>query len=328
MKRLVILVSVLIPLFLIIFFKTNANTSPSTEINWINGNLPSKSFDGLVAESDIIAKVKVEEIREILQEKGVTKFQVKVQKYYKNETTNTNTLYIFQMATPKEQFRQNPILEVGKPYILFLREMKVPKKEQPTFGEKVLLFVGEGYARFSIDHGKVMPHLVPRQQEQLKNPIPLHKFEDLLNHQLYIRSVLNKIDVENYINNHIGSRNIGRDLFSVYEVLDTEEKDGLLKFYLWVRCSEYKNMNGDLQEGTGVSLPMVISVQNQGNNYKIINYETPTGTRHYEDEVKDLFPPQIHEEIFTFYRISQNTGNTLHDQMEKKISEYYNISGE
>lgn len=269
--------------------------------------------------------MKVEKIVEILQEKGVTKFQAKVLKYYKNETTNTDTIYIFQMATPKEQFRQNPILEVGKPYILFLREMQAPIMEQATFGETVLLFVGEGYARFSIDHGKVMPHLVPRRQEQLKNPIPLRKFEDLLNHQLYSRSVLNKIHIENYINNHIGSRKIGGDLFSVYEVLDTEEKGGLIKFYLWVRCSEFKNINGDIQEGTGVSLPMVISVKKQSNNYKIINHETPIGTGHYEDEIKYLFLPQIHEEIFTYYRINQTRGNTLHDQMEKKISEHYKV---
>ncbi|MEW9673646.1 hypothetical protein [Ammoniphilus sp. 3BR4] len=290
MKRFFPLTSVLILLCLIVMMNRETSSSPATEVNWINGNLPSKSFDGLVEESDIIAKVKIESIKEVHQEKGITNFQSKVLKYYKNKTTNTDIIHIFQAATPKEQFRQNPILEVGKSYILFLREMKVPKKEQPAFGEKVLLFVGEGYARFSIDHGKVMPFLVPRRQEQLKNSISLPQFEDLLRHQLYIRSVLDEFNMKEYLNDHIGSRRMGGDLFSVYEVLDTEETDDLIKFYLWVRCSEFKNNNGELKTGISVNLPVVIYAQREGNHVKLVRHESPIGAGHYEDEVKGLFP--------------------------------------
>ncbi|WP_088104441.1 hypothetical protein [Halalkalibacter urbisdiaboli] len=147
------------------------------DIKWVKGSLPDTTLDELVEEADIIAKVKITELKSVIEEPdgfmSATVFGGKVKKYYENNTANEDDITLFQAGSPEWQFYENPLLEVGKTYILFLKEHDVP-------GEgKALAMVSEGYGRYLVENNKVKAHLKPKQSIfKEENLVDLGSFEE------------------------------------------------------------------------------------------------------------------------------------------------------
>lgn len=103
-------------------------------------------------------------------------------KYYKNTVGYGEEIHIYQVAGPNIQYKQNPILETSNSYVLFLNEMEIPEAEQETLdgATKALVFVGEGYSRYSIEGEQIKAHIPPKGNEMLSNSIRITEFEKLL----------------------------------------------------------------------------------------------------------------------------------------------------
>ncbi|NGQ95937.1 hypothetical protein G3578_12295 [Brevibacillus sp. SYP-B805] len=152
----------------------------------IYGTTKARSLDDLVAESNIIAHVKILKLVDVFEDEGeqISKFQAKVKKYYKNNTDNNDAeeIYLYQLGSPDVDVVDNPLLEENKSYILFLKERDGGSK----YG-KVLIMTGEGYGRYNVNGTNVIPqlvHLNESNEESNLSPVPLEDFEKKLDKKI------------------------------------------------------------------------------------------------------------------------------------------------
>ncbi len=85
----------------------------------------------------------------------------------------------------------------------------------------------------------------------------------------------------------------GSTNFCVFQNL-YPEKD-LFPIYIWVRCSEFKIVEGELKELSGTALPIKIDYPNELSYYDIekFSYEKPGDGSLYDKDVKRIFPEEI-----------------------------------
>lgn len=169
--------------FSILAITVNAEKEkPKQKINWVHGEVASISFEDMVKKADVIAEVKIIKLVEILKEQGMegSKFLLKVKKYYKNNTENDDDIYVYQAGSPEWQFEQNPLLELGKSYVLFLDEVDSP------YG-KALIMIQEGYGRYNFVGDKQIQRQLPLLDKE--KPLLFNEFEQQLKKELEIQSI-------------------------------------------------------------------------------------------------------------------------------------------
>lgn len=159
-------------------YQTNTEQTKQKHITWRNGNLGSISFEEMVKQADIIAVVEIKGIMEIYEYEhdSLTKFQAIVRKYYKNDTSNNDSITFYQVGSPSIQYRQNPLLEENKNYILFLQEVD-SAEHGDDFG-RVLLMIQEGYGRYNFIDSDYVQRQMPINSSREK--IPFIWFEQQL----------------------------------------------------------------------------------------------------------------------------------------------------
>jgi hypothetical protein len=154
----------------------------------LNGDLPGMTFEEIISESDIIAKVKIEELVETYEVPGdhVTKFKAKVQKFYKNNANHDEYINFYFLGSPSRQYVQNPLLEVNKSYILYLTEKEVPQDDTIFNEQKILLLVNKGYGRFNIINDEVSPQLELNDDKIFKTQgkLKLNNFDKVLKEKI------------------------------------------------------------------------------------------------------------------------------------------------
>ena len=72
--------------------------------------------------------------------------------------------------------------------------------------------------------------------------------------------------IETYLAEEIIKPAYGGKIFSAHRVLLSDRQEG--KIYLWAFIQEYYREIGELQKGTGVSVPVVLNVAEENNTLK------------------------------------------------------------
>jgi len=85
----------------------------------------------------------------------------------------------------------------------------------------------------------------------------------------------------------------GSTNFCVFQNL-YPEKD-LFPIYIWIRCGEFKMVEGELKELSGMASPIKIDYPNELSYYDIekFSYEKPGDGSLYDKDVKRIFPEEI-----------------------------------
>ncbi len=156
---------------MLVLLSLTAFAAQKDEITWINGLLTPLTFEEVVNDSDLIVKVKVLERVETIhyEHDDVTKFRAEVKKTYKGNI-DTDYVEFYQAGAPERQYKQNPLLEEKKQYILFLNEVESP------YGPAYLI-TGEGYGRFDLNNGKVKQQL--QSLNESGEEVKIEQLEDL-----------------------------------------------------------------------------------------------------------------------------------------------------
>jgi hypothetical protein len=94
-----------------------------------------------------------------------------------------------------------------------------------------------------------------------------------------------------------GQTSAGSRSFCALENLDPENE--LFPFSLWVRCGEFTLQGSELQERSGVSLPVKINYPNELSFYdpQRFSYQAPGDGAAYSEDLKKLFSPKVQERI-------------------------------
>ncbi|MGI6119894.1 MAG: hypothetical protein ACOYIB_04865 [Desulfosporosinus sp.] len=133
---------------------------------------------------------------------------------------------------------------------------------------------------------------------------------------------LNQV-ISDYIKK-IAFKSIGGTVFEAHELYGTEDKDGKTFVYLWSYQQEFASENGELVRGAGLSVPMVLVLNKDGNgNYTVLEYKVPQDGERYASSVKQLFPEKYQEKI-----LLQTNVNTLSQIVRQKAENYFNTSEE
>lgn len=104
-------------------------------------------------------------------------------------------------------------------------------------------------------------------------------------------------EVENYLVAHLGQVAFGGQVFCAYDILATEQTRDVTIFYLWVLCQEFYQEQQQLKQGTGISLPVALTLENQGGNWQILEHKIPRDGLSYGEEIEAIFPQPIWSQI-------------------------------
>src|SRR4030095_2792398 len=127
---------------------------------------------------------------------------------------------------------------------------------------------------------------------------------------------------DDYLTKNIGKTGFGGKTFCMYKTLDIEETNQGLSEYLFAVCQEYYLNDGDLKEGTGISLPIALFLQKENQSYKVLRHKIPRDGSQNSHDIDALFPTKTHNEIYSL----RSGSNYWRDELEKKASNYFQKS--
>ncbi|WLR54897.1 hypothetical protein LC048_21325 [Mesobacillus subterraneus] len=95
-------------------------------------------------------------------------------------------------------------------------------------------------------------------------------------------------EIERYIRQEVMKPNFGGEILSAYEILASSEEKG--EIYLWALIEEYYKEGAEVEQGSGMSVPMVLKVDRSEGALKVISHTLPRDGSFYADDVKEMFP--------------------------------------
>lgn len=134
-----------------------------------------------------------------------------------------------------------------------------------------------------------------------------------------------KKSTKNYLDRNISIVGFDGKSFCSYEVLGFKESGEIVNEYLWVLCQEFYKENSNLKRGSGVSLPVALSIERQESNYKIVRHRIPRDGNLNSRDVEEIFPKSIHDKIFPGDMNYYNKRvRTFEAETEEEAKAYFN----
>lgn len=138
--------------------------------------------------------------------------------------------------------------------------------------------------------------------------------EKLENSSIASTKTISQVEnIEDYLITNIGISAFGGEIFCAYEPLNAEQ-GAESKIYLWTLCQEYYLEQESLIIGSGVSLPVVLRIQEKYGHYEVTDHLAPREGTYYEPDVRATFSqstwsqilPQSNDEIQQYnYRVEK-----------------------
>lgn len=129
--------------------------------------------------------------------------------------------------------------------------------------------------------------------------------------------------IEKYLSEEMMNPNYGGEIFATYEILETDKNEDKNEgeIYLWALIEEYYKKGESIEMGSGMSVPVVLSVRLQHDDtLEIISHSLPADGSYYLEDIKEMFPKKIQKKILDY---SSNHITGLMEKMENKVEEYY-----
>ncbi|WP_096153847.1 MULTISPECIES: hypothetical protein [Bacillus] len=127
-------------------------------------------------------------------------------------------------------------------------------------------------------------------------------------------SAMNKVEIEKYLNEMVMNPNFDGIVFCAFEILESDASAG--EIYLWALMEEYYHEGSLVQLGSGMSVPIVLKVSTEQQSFKIQEHYIPGDGSYYADDVRRLFPRNVHTKIFEY---SSKHISKLIDEVETKV---------
>lgn len=134
----------------------------------------------------------------------------------------------------------------------------------------------------------------------------------------------NTIDdvISKYLEQKFDFKAIGGVVFEAHELYGVEKKDDKTYAYIWSVQQEYKYTDGKLENGAGLSIPLVLVMSaDRDNKYTVLEYKAPKDGEQYTSSIKGMFPKEYHEKILT------RTNSAELEEIVKQKAQNYFISG-
>lgn len=124
--------------------------------------------------------------------------------------------------------------------------------------------------------------------------------------------------ISNYITQKYSTSYLGTEKqFEVHKVYGTSESNGVLSVYMYSYYGGFNKSTG-IENQAGHSLPAVIQLKKDAENYSVIKYIEPKDGNLYQSSLKMMFPEK-------YVKLAQqDTGNIidLQSEMDKKVKKW------
>jgi hypothetical protein len=151
--------------------------------------------------------------------------------------------------------------------------------------------------------------ITPSAEQPSENPIaPLPVSEALINEQL-----------ENYLP-QVLETNYNGQVFCTHHLYGYDEEKGtnMVKAYVWAYCEEYYLENGQLKMGSGVSEPVLVTLELENGALMVKSHQEPRDGELFAPSIREMFPANYAEEAIQGYPVEQ-----LKPSPEEKASAYF-----
>lgn len=131
--------------------------------------------------------------------------------------------------------------------------------------------------------------------------------------------------IRRYLENSLESPGFGGKMFCTYELYGKEPQGDKQQLYLWAFCMEYYIEGGVLQEGTGVSMPVVLVSVPSCHSDLIETHFKPADGEDYGNSIRRLFPQKYLPAIFAPGDAYNRRADTLQQKARENARIYYHL---
>ncbi|MGE6490351.1 hypothetical protein ACQKD4_01490 [Exiguobacterium sp. NPDC077395] len=121
-------------------------------------------------------------------------------------------------------------------------------------------------------------------------------------------------ELERYLTAEVMSPNFGGDVYASYHILGTSTTRQ--EVYVWALLQEYYPNHQQLERGTGMSVPIVLRIDQSTGVSRIVDHTLPRDGSYYPSDLHTLFPLRISIGIMYY---PTELVNRLHQQLEHKL---------
>lgn len=140
---------------------------------------------------------------------------------------------------------------------------------------------------------------------------------------------LNEEQISKAINSYIVNRNESSSKkyqdekwFSASRIYKIEEKeDATTIVYAWVLEESYYKKDNEIMKDSGSSIPYQFTLKKNEQGYEVITYQTPRDGTYYAEDMKEIFPKDVLDNLNNVY--SDNTIEELSLSIEGQVSQYF-----
>lgn len=103
--------------------------------------------------------------------------------------------------------------------------------------------------------------------------------------------------MEEYLAGQLVEPHFGGQVFCSVEVFGFEAEQDAGFAFVWAYCMEFTADEGELSRGSGISAPVMVFMTPYNDSYLPTEYEMPRNGSYYGDDINDMFPPDVVEQM-------------------------------
>lgn len=137
------------------------------------------------------------------------------------------------------------------------------------------------------------------------------------------------IEIQKAINNYVvrtqemNKKSRSEKWFSADKTFLISESDGIYTAYSWIYAASYINKNnGELLESSSISQPHKFVLKKSDSAFKVIDVAIPRDGDDYEEDLKDIFPEKVVNDILKV--VNNGTVDNLQIDIQNQVAEYHN----
>ena len=123
-------------------------------------------------------------------------------------------------------------------------------------------------------------------------------------------------EMERYLTTEVMNPNFGGDVWTSYKILDTNTTKN--EVYVWALIQEYVQEGDRFEQGSGMSVPLVLYLDDDDESFTIQGHRTPRDGSYYPTDLWTMFPVHVQLAISAH---PDGIVTKLHTQMEQKLSQ-------
>ncbi len=143
-------------------------------------------------------------------------------------------------------------------------------------------------------------------------------FEKVVSEFSEVEFVENRDAIERYLENFLIEPSFGGVIFSDYHKIGSAGRS----IFVWAYISEYYQEDGEIKQGTAVSLPVSLTLSQLSD---VVDHKVPEDGSLYKESVKDIFSEDYFLQVLEFNTLNEEIIKKMSNNTKKKAEDYFSF---